>query len=71
MRAQIGRLDTGKEKEKGKPRKASNIVTAKEERVSSMQSPMPCLTDPGHDIEIALHSKLVDTTSHTLLWKQH
>ena len=30
---QLGRLDTGKEKERGKPRKASNIVTAKEERV--------------------------------------
>ena len=34
VHAQIGRLDTGKDsREKGKPRKASNIVTAKEERV--------------------------------------
>ena len=30
---QIGRLDTGKVQEKGKPRKASNIVTAREEKV--------------------------------------
>ena len=30
---QIGRLDASKEKEKGKPRRASNILTAKEEKV--------------------------------------
>lgn len=30
---QIGRLDCGNSREKGKPRKASNILTAKEEKV--------------------------------------
>ncbi|CAL5229490.1 g12825 [Coccomyxa viridis] len=41
----IGRLDTGKEKEKGKPRKASNIVTAKEERVKIHISSVNCGLD--------------------------
>lgn len=71
VRAQIGRLDTGKEKEKGKPRKASNIVTAKEERVSNLRCCMPCLTSSRSDIKVVLHSKPQDESSHTLLWEDH
>jgi hypothetical protein len=43
VHAQVGRLDTGKTFEKGKPRKASNILTAKEEKVS-----LHCIRRPAH-----------------------